>query len=120
MKVEVDKISDEIIQEIDETQNEFQRLSKESNNVKERIEELKHELEEIIKQLDSFEFDDQKYDDIITKLEVNLKPKFKSLAHDYKSSFLGYNSYDFTFDELSISDMFGSYHANFEVRIFAC
>ena len=108
LKLELDNYSDEIIQSIDSTKDNCIKLSTESKRLNTEIENSKNELTELIDDFDTFEIDNEKFEDIrqhLTILNGNLSRKFS----EYKDSIIGGKEYTFEFKEIDIKSSFGSF-----------
>ena len=64
-------------------------------------------LEGLIERFDSFEFSDEKYEDIIWQVN-GLSRKLEDLHDDYKYSILGDRDYELRIGNMSMDKVFGS------------
>lgn len=97
-----------IISNILQTQQDCIQMSKEIHRVTKDIESYKIDLNTLFQRFDSFEFNDQKYDDILLKVNV-LQPKFEDAFRNYKCMLLGNRDYEFNGENMSMEDVFGSF-----------
>ena len=82
------------------------KLSKEVNQIKTNIEKSKDELNKLIRQFDTLEFNDKKFEDIKTNVAV-VNQEFHKIPAEYQDSLIGKTKYTFEFMESQIEDIFG-------------
>ena len=106
LKEDIDKYSDKVIQSINETRNNYIKLSKEENDLRTNIENSKKELDELIKKFDTLKIDEKKFHDIKANV-VALRHKFDKNLIGLKSSLIGCKEYSFIYNEQLIEYIFG-------------
>ena len=97
LKLQIDTYSDEMITEINGIQDNCCKMSNEINEINMQIDCLKAELDALVARFDSFEFDDEKYENILIET-VALKPKIDDYLENYKNSLTGNKKYCFKFN----------------------
>jgi ERCC4-related helicase len=108
LKLELDNYSDEIMQSIESAKENCIKMSKESKRMSTDIENSKKELTELIDDFDTFEIDNEKFEDIrqhLTILNGNLSRKLSG----NKDSIIGGKEYTFEFNDIDINGLFGSF-----------
>ena len=115
LKTDVDKYSNEVIQSIENTQLNYMKLSKQASQISKKIGESKKELDDYIKQFDTFEIDEKKFENIKNGV-VDVNQHFLKIINDYNYSLVGNTKYLFSFKEIPIADVFGCFH-DFKVII---
>ena len=83
-------------------------MSKEINKITTEIENYKTDLNTLFQRFDSFEFNDKKYDDILSKVNI-LQPKFEDILDEFKYSLLGNKDFEFEAEKMSIENVFSSF-----------
>ena len=83
-------------------------MSKESKKLNTEIEESKKELTELIDIFDTFEIDNEKFEEIRQSLTV-LNGGLTRQLGEYKDSIIGDKKYSFEFEEIDIKSLFGSF-----------
>jgi len=117
LKLEIDNNSDEIIQSIESAKDNCIKLSTESKRLNTEIENSKNEVTELTDDFDTFEIDNEKFEDIrkhLTILNGNLSRKLS----EYKDSIIGGKEYTFEFKEIDIKSLFGSFKETEKVISF--
>lgn len=87
LKHKIDKKSEEVIQSIENTKQDCLRVSKNVSKLSTEIENSKNELNTIKEQVDTFEIDDKKYEELKMTADI-FKGKFSKMFHEYKESLL--------------------------------
>jgi chromosome segregation ATPase len=108
LKLKLDNCSDEIIQSIERTKDNCIKLSRESKRLNTEIENSKKELTELMDDFDTFEIDNEKFEDIRQSLTV-LNGGLTRQLGEYKDSIIGDKKYSFEFEEIDIKGLFGSF-----------
>ena len=108
LKLKIDDYSNEIVSKIDQTQKDCIKMAKEIDAISKDIVNYKTDLNTIIQSFDSFEFNDEKHDDIITKVNI-LLPKFEGILDEYIYSLLDNNDYRFEVENTKMENVFGSF-----------
>jgi chromosome segregation ATPase len=108
LKLKLDNCSDEIIQSIERTKDNCIKLSRESKRLNTEIENSKKDLTELIDDFDTFEIDNEKFEEIRQSLTV-LNGGLTRQLGEYKDSIIGDKKYSFEFEEIDIKGLFGSF-----------
>ena len=108
LKLELDNYSDEIIQSIESAKENCIKMSKESKRMSTDIENLKEELTELMDDFDTFEIDNEKFEEIRQSLTF-LNGGLTRQLGEYKDSIIGDKKYSFEFVEIDIKGLFGSF-----------
>jgi len=108
LKIKIDVYSGEIINKVNETQAYYKSLASQTNHVSDHFEEFRTELNTLACSFDSFKIDDEKYEEIQTKVTA-IKPKFDEILEELKGSLIGNNYHEFKFKEIDVKDVFGTY-----------
>jgi len=102
LKLELDNCSDEIIQSIESTKDNCIKLSKESKMLSTEIEFLKElsneKLTMLIDDFDTFEIDNEKFEDIRGHLSILNECISRELS-EYKDAIIGRKEYNFEFED---------------------
>ncbi len=104
LKLKLDNCSDQIIQSIESTKDNFIKLSKESKSTE--IKKPKEELTELIERFDTFEISEKKFKEIRQSLTV-LNGGLTRKLGEYKDSIIGKKQFTFKFDDIQIKNLFG-------------
>lgn len=111
LKLEVDTFSDELITEINCIQDNCCKMTNDMKEINQVIDDLRAELNTLVARFDSFEFDDEKYDNILAET-VALKPKIDDYLEDYKNFLTGNKKYIFKYnDNIDLNKFYGSISA---------
>ena len=108
LKEKIDTYSDETIESINNAQINCQKLAKEVNKLSKDFEDSKIKLNEQIKELDTFKISEQKFQMIKENVSV-LTSKLNEILTQFKSSLINDKVYDFRFEEVPISNVFGKF-----------
>ena len=103
LKVKIDKYSEDVIQLIDCLQLNL----KENNQISTTIGKAKMELYEVIRQFDTLEISDKKFETIKNSVSA-LNKEFELTIATYYDSLIGNSKYSFVFDEQPASTIFGT------------
>ena len=90
------------------TQEAIKVKTDEISEVSKRIEGAKDELNSLVKQFDSFEICDDKFEDIFAKTS-GLKPKFDNVLEEYQNHLVANTVYRFKFEDIPVDRFFGSF-----------
>lgn len=108
LKLEIDTFSDELITEINCIQDNCCKMTNDMKEINKVIDGLKAELDALVARFDSFEFDDEKYDSILTET-VALKPKIDDYTEDFKNFLTGNKKYIFRYNShIDLKKFYGS------------
>lgn len=108
LKLQIEDYSNEILCKIDQTQKDCIKMAKEIHTITKDIETYKTDLNILIQRFDSFEFNDEKYDDIRSKVTI-LQPKLEDILDEYKFSLLDNSDHEFKIEDISMEEVFGSF-----------
>ena len=111
LKLKIDDYSNEIIGQIDQTKTDCIKMAKEINQITTDIENLRTDLNNLVQRFDSFEFNDEKYEDINSRVDI-LQPKFEDILDEYKYLLLGGKDYEFRAKDKSMENVFGTFMNN--------
>ena len=100
--------SNDIYCKIDQTHEDCIKIAKEINTISKDLENYKTDLNTLIQRFDSFEFNDRKYDDIISKVNI-LQPRFEDIFDEYMYSLLDNKDYELKDEEINLENVFGSF-----------
>ena len=106
LKLQLDNSSDEIIQSIESAKENCIKLSKETIKISTEIEKSKEELTELVGRFDTFEIDNEKFEEIRESLTV-LNEDLTRKLEEFKDSIIGDKEYTFEFEEIDIKGLFG-------------
>ena len=107
LKAVIDNYSDELIEKINKIQKECMDLTKETTDVWKRIEKSKIDLNDLKSKFDSFDFTEDKYNNVLKEINI-LIPKFENKLEEYKSTILQNKYYSFVFEDIDPETYFGS------------
>jgi len=108
LKLQLDNSSDEIIQSIESAKENCIKLSKETIKISTEIEKSKEELTELVGRFDTFEIDNEKFEEIRESLTV-LNEDLTRKLEEFKESIIGDKNYILEFQEIDIKSLFGSF-----------
>ena len=108
LKLRLDECSDQIIESIESTKENYIKLSKESKRLSTKIEESKEELTKLIDRFDTFEIDEKKFEEIRQSLRI-LNGGLTRKLSEYKDSIIGGKENTFEFKDVDINVLFGSF-----------
>jgi len=108
LKLALDNNSDEIIQSIERTKENFIKLSKECKSLSTEIEKSKEELNKLIDRFDTFDIDEKNFEEIRQRLIVLNRGMPRKLG-EYKDSMIGNKEYIFEFKDIDINGLFGCF-----------
>jgi DNA repair ATPase RecN len=108
LKEKIDTYSDETIESINNAQINCQKLAKEVNKLSKDFEDSKINLNEQIKEFDTFKISEQKFQMIKENVSV-LTSKLNEILTQFKSSLINDKVYDFRFEDVPISNVFGKF-----------
>jgi hypothetical protein len=115
LKQKIDDYSNEIITSINKNQVNYIKLSKEINQMSKNIEKSKKEFNDLRTNFDTLEFNENKFKEIKTSVEV-LNKEFQAILDEYGNSLVGNKKYTFEFKESPIEDILGRFsESNLEV-----
>ena len=114
LKERIDKYSDETIESINIAQSNCQKLAKDVSKLSKDFDDSKMKLDEQIKQFDTFKISEQKFQEIKENV-TDLKNKFNEMLTEFKSSLINDKVYNFRFEEVQVSSVFGNLE---EVNLF--
>lgn len=106
LKVRIDNYSDDIIKSVEHSQKSCLKLSKAVTQIAAKIENSKYELNGLIRQFDTLDIHERKYEEV--KRDVNAVNKdFAKLIDELDSVLVGNKKFEFEFSDQSIEDIFG-------------
>lgn len=119
LKMRIDNCCEDIIQSINKTQADCNKISKKSNYIikeyRDVVENANIELTELVNQFNTFDIDEKKFSDIKQSLALlNEKCTEKLAAH--KEMLLKNRTCSFEFNEVQIENVFGHYNENIQVN----
>ena len=107
LKLKLENCSDEIIQSIESTKENCIKFSRETKRLSTKIEEAKEELTELMDRFETFEIDNEEFEETMQSLKVHNGVLTRKLG-EYKDSIIGDKKYTFEFKEINIKGLFGS------------
>lgn len=108
LKSQVDTWSNDIIMEITRAQTECKNMAFQTAEISKQVDDLRSDLNSLINRFDSFEFSDEKHDAVLIDA-IALKPIIDSTLENYKNMLVGNKDYSIKFEDINLSDMFGSF-----------
>lgn len=118
LKKKIEKYSNNLLQEISETQVICRSLTNKINDISSQIKLSKSQLNDLVTSIGLVELNEKKYEEIKVKSNV-LQSKLSNVLEEFKRSLIGEKEYKFVFDEANIEHFVGSFISapwNYDLR----
>ena len=115
--IEVEQYSNELIQKIDVIHKECSAKVTTKTKTTDCVENCKAKLEELNGIFNTFEIDNNKYEEILTQRSKELENLLNPLERDYKSCILGNKCYKIDLSDLKIDQVFGSLQISDDLKV---
>ena len=108
LKENIDNYYEDILKDIEKSENDCETVAKNSNEISKKIDESKDMLDQLTEELDSFEINELSYESLKAKA-LKLKPKFNEINKEIKNDILVNCKFVFNPIHINENELFGHF-----------